>query len=264
MNMSNQPSSRQQYISELEQHGPTDKAYLSAHFDRFIGTFRQFIGHWTGDPNAHVLDIGAHWLHQSVLFARAGFRITAGDFSATLELDGVRKLAKHHAIDLLIYDEIASGQALNAIPDTSVDVVLFTEILEHITFNPVALWESVYRIMRPGGRIVITTPNFYAADSRAWQIKRFLSGFGAGIENTEILQTPTYGHHWKEYSRKEICHYFCSLSPDFHIHRALEVDSRFQEPDSWLARKMRFRLPQLYVEIDLLEKKHGIVVKPQW
>jgi len=264
MNTSNAPSSPQEYISELEKHGPTDKAYLTAHFERFTGTFRQFTGHWGGDPNAHVLDIGAHWLHQSILFARAGFQITAGDFAATLELEGVRKLAEHYAIDLLVYDEIVSGKALHAIPDSSVDVVLFTEILEHITFNPVAFWESIYRIMKPGGRIVITTPNFYAAGSRAWQIKRFVSGFGAGIENTEILQTPTYGHHWKEYSRKEVCHYFCSLSPDFHIHRALEVDSRFHEPESWLARKMRFRLPQLYVEVDLREKNEGIVVKPHW
>jgi len=95
MSISNAPSSPEQYISEIERHGPTDKAYLTSHFHRFTGTFRQFAGHWAGDPNAHVLDIGAHWLHQAVLFARAGFRVTAGDFSATLELEAVRGLADH-------------------------------------------------------------------------------------------------------------------------------------------------------------------------
>lgn len=258
------PASPADYIADIERHGATDKAYLNAHFERFTGTFRQFVGHWGGDASARVLDIGAHWLHQSVLFAQAGFRVTAGDFSATLELEGVRRLARHHDIEILIYDEIQSGRALDGIDDDSVDVVLFTEILEHITFNPVAFWKAIYRVMRPGGRIVVTTPNFYAAGSRAWQWKRFLSGFGAGIENTEILQTPTYGHHWKEYSRKEVCHYFCSLSPDFLIHRALEVDSRFREPASPFARWTRFRLPQLYVEVDLVEKNHGITVEPSW
>lgn len=258
------PANPDEYIAELERDGPTDKAYLASHFDRFVGTFRQFMGHWAGGSDAHVLDIGAHWLHQSVLFARAGFRVTAGDFDATLALDGVRRLADRHDIELLIYDEIQSGRAFDPVPDESVDVVLFTEILEHITFNPVAFWKAVYRMLRPGGRIVLTTPNFYAAGSRAWQWKRFLGGFGAGIENTEILQTPTYGHHWKEFSRKEVCHYFCSLSPDFLIHRALEVDSRFREPDTRLSRWMRFRLPQLYAEIDLTAKQHGITVEPGW
>lgn len=258
------PVSPQDYIAELEQGGPTDKAYLIAHFNRFTGTFRQFTGHWAGPSDAHVLDIGAHWLHQSALFARAGFRVTAGDFAATLELEGVRRLAEHHDIELLVYDEIASGKALDPIPDDNVDVVLFTEILEHITFNPVAFWKAVYRILKPGGRIVITTPNFYAYKSRAWQWKRFLTGFGAGIQNTEILQTPTYGHHWKEFSRKEICHYFCSLSPDFQIHRAVEVDSMFREPSSRLAKALRFGLPQLYVEVDLARKESGITIEPAW
>lgn len=264
MSSSRVPASPADYIEEIEQHGPTDKAYLTAHFQRFTGTFRQFIGHWAGDPAAHVLDIGAHWLHQSILFSRAGFRVTAGDFAATLELDGVRKLADHHGIEILIYDEIHTGRALDPIPDDSVDVLLFTEILEHITFNPVAFWKAVYRVMRPGGRIVITTPNYYAAGSRAWNWKRFLTGFGGGIENTEILQTPTYGHHWKEFSRREVCHYFCSLSPDFHIHRALEVDSSFREPETTTGRWLRFRLPQLYVEVDLTGKDHGITVEPSW
>ncbi|MDT8322136.1 MAG: methyltransferase domain-containing protein [Xanthomonadales bacterium] len=258
------PTDAQHYIGEIEQFGPTDNAYLSGHFRRFIGTFRQFSNYWNRDTNAHVLDIGAHWLHQSVLFARAGFRVTAADFAATLELDAVKALARHHSIDLLTFEEIHSGKAFEAIPDDSIDVVLFTEILEHITFNPIAFWKAVYRMLRPKGRIIVTTPNFYAAGRRAWQWKRFLTGFGAGIDINEILQTPTYGHHWKEFSRREICHYFCALSPDFHIHRAIEVDSGFREPGSRLARLLRFRLPQIYCEVDLPQKNSGIVIEPHW
>ena len=259
-----QPTSLAEYQDLVEKHGPTDTVYLRNHFERFLGTLRQFSRNWAANEDARVLDIGAHWLHRAILFSQAGFRVTAADFPVTLELEGVRALASAYDIDLLSYSEIATGNAFDAIPDDSVDIILFTEILEHITFNPVAFWESIYRILGIGSRIIVTTPNFYATGGRAWQWKRFLTGFGSGIDNLEILGTPTNGHHWKEYTRREVCHYFCALSPDFHIHRALEVDHRFNEPKSFPERMTRFLLPPLYVEVDLTSKDHGITMKPSW
>jgi 2-polyprenyl-6-hydroxyphenyl methylase/3-demethylubiquinone-9 3-methyltransferase len=46
----------------------------------------------------------------------------------------------------------------------------------------------------------------------------------------DILGTITYGHHWKEYSPKEISQYFQSLSPDFKV----EVRTYNQPPDGAL------------------------------
>lgn len=264
MNDISLPDSADEYIQFIEESGHTDKAYLRAHFHRFVGTFRQFLAGWHGDPSAHVLDVGAHWLHQSALFARSGFRVTGADFPATMREAGVLNLAQRLDIELLEYQEIHSGTTFDELDEDSVDVLLFTEILEHITFNPVAFWKAVYRVLKPGGRIVITTPNFYAAGGRAWQWRRFLEGFGSGISTLEILQTPTYGHHWKEYSRREVCHYFCALSRDFHIHRALQVDSDFRPPSTRWERLLAWRLPQLYIEVDVAQKKHGIEIEPSW
>ncbi len=258
------PQTAAAYIDFLEESGHTDADYLRAHFHRFLGTFRRFSEAWRGESSAHVLDVGAHWLHQSALFAKSGFRVTGADFPATMREEGVRNLAERLGIELLEYHEIHSGSAFDDLESDSVDVLLFTEILEHITFNPVAFWKAAYRVLRRGGRIVVTTPNFYAAGGRAWDWRRFMQGFGSGISTLEILQTPTYGHHWKEYSRKEVCHYFCALSRDFHIHRALEVDSEFRLPSSRWQRLFAWRLPQLYVEVDLTEKKYGIEIEPAW
>lgn len=257
------PRNSKEYIDFIESHGHTDKDYLQAHFSRFIGTFRQFMNGWDRDSNAVVLDIGAHWLHQSMLFAKNGFKVIAADFPATMDEPVVQALGKKFNVDLLSYNEIISGKAFNSIPESSIDVVLFTEILEHITFNPVAFWKEVYRVLKPAARIVVTTPNYYAANGRAWDLKRFLKGFGGGITNEEILQTMTYGHHWKEYSLKEVCHYFCFLSEDFHIARALLVDNSFKEKKGW-RRWSNIFLPQIYCEIRLLRKDNGIRVLPSW
>jgi 2-polyprenyl-6-hydroxyphenyl methylase/3-demethylubiquinone-9 3-methyltransferase len=48
---------------------------------------------------------------------------------------------------------------------------------------------------------------------------RFVSGSGGGIEVSEILQKPTHGHHWKEFSRRELKSYFEYLNPDFLVTR---------------------------------------------
>lgn len=257
------PESPEELLDEIQLHGPTDTGYLLTHYRRFRGTIGQFLSRWPHE-GGRVLDVGAHWLHQAMALSKCGFSVTAADFPATLELESVKALARAQQIDLLVFEELYSGKAFAGIDESSIDVVFFTEILEHITFNPVAFWKSVYRVLKPGGRIILTTPNFYRKRGHAWSVKRFLSGFGAGIENTEILNTPTYGHHWKEFSRKEVCHYFCSLSPDFHIHRALLVDDVFKEPVSLIERMFAITLPQLYVEIDLTEKRSGIVIEPAW
>lgn len=258
------PESAELLLEIVTEYGPTGEEYLVDHFARFRGTVINFLADWPLERGSRVLDVGAHWLHQAVLLARCGFSVTAADFPATLGLEGIQSLAKAHGISLLLFEEISTGKAFADIPDSSMDVVFFTEILEHITFNPVEFWKAIYRVLKPGGRIVLTTPNYYRKGGHAWQMRRFLSGSGAGIHINEILGTQTYGHHWKEFSRKEVSDYFCSLSPDFVIHRAVIVDHQIQVPKSFVNCALSFLLPQIYVEIDLPAKNAGVVVKPGW
>ncbi len=44
-------------------------------------------------------------------------------------------------------------------PDGTFDVVIAAEIIEHLALNPVWALAEIHRILRPGGRLIITTPN---------------------------------------------------------------------------------------------------------
>jgi len=81
--------------------GGTETGYLRDHYARFIQTRELLLQHCDPALGRRLLDIGAHWLHQTLLFAIAGFEVTALDLPATLDQDNVRKLAAAHSIRLL-------------------------------------------------------------------------------------------------------------------------------------------------------------------
>lgn len=251
--------------------GHTDIEYLDVHFHRFLATQKLTYRDWKWDK-ADILDIGAHWLHQSLLFALDGHRVIAADFSHLISDPDIQALASRQGIELLGYENLSSESVFDELPDESIDVVLFSEILEHITFNPVGMWKAIYRVLRPGGRIVVTTPNFYRKENFKSTLKRFLTGMGNGITITDVLNRKTHAPHWKEYSMKEIRQYFGLLSPDFQVHREEYVDFELEGLDLNWKGTLVYRTSKiiplfregLFTSIELREKSAGISIEPCW
>ena len=97
------------------------------------------------------------------------------------------------------------------------DVALLCETLEHITFNPCKFWKRIHQSLKIGGKVYLSTPNSLSAMNVLSAIKRIVLLEGIGTNIPSIFNTVTYGHHWKEYSRREIYEYFRLLSPDFRV-----------------------------------------------
>lgn len=259
------------YIARVAQHGLTDESYLRVHYARYRETRDLFRATW--DParqGRRLLDIGAHWLHQAVMYADEGFEVTAADLPLTFDFPSVQALAKAYGITLLRYSDLSASHVFSQLADDSFDVILFTEIIEHLTFNPVAMWQEIHRVLSPGGRIVVTTPNYYFLRGRAWRPWRFLSLRGGGIPVEDILQLNDYGHHWKEFSMRELQQYFALLSPDFRISKKHHVPEFWRnEPrqqsralllNLWLQRLIPPLRANLHLEVDLPHKRCGITI----
>ncbi|GAB2191914.1 hypothetical protein MAH1_35230 [Sessilibacter sp. MAH1] len=253
----------------LEQDDPIVLKYLQDHYWRFVKTLNEFKSTWPSD-GGRVLDVGAHWLHQSVIWKQAGFDITAIELSSVFSNSNIQNISKMLNIKLIPCSNLEDALELKSIPDNSMDIILFTEILEHITFNPIKFWKEIYRILNPGGKILITTPNYYSWKGKSWQFLRFITGNGGGITVDNVLSTNTYGHHWKEYSRKEIIKYFQLLSPDF-------ISTKFRLMPTYNYSKVKWKnkvqslldlipllRPNLHIEICLPSKSKGITLTPSW
>jgi len=73
------------------------------------------------------------------------------------------------------------------LPDNSIDVAVLGEVIEHV-FDPDACVEEMRRILRPGGTLIVTTPNL-----ASW-LNRLLVLFGVQPVFTETSTRKKYGH----------------------------------------------------------------------
>lgn len=79
----------------------------------------------------------------------------------------------------------------------SFDVVLLCEVIEHLQSDPVKVLREIKRVLKPGGHLILTTPNV----SRLENVARMLAG--ANIYDPYSGYGP-YGRHNREYNRHEL------------------------------------------------------------
>lgn len=254
--------SLEEFIALFAPHGGTPDRYVRDHFARFQKTLIN--AKERVKPGARVVDVGAHWLHQALLWRIDGHPVMGIDIPGTFQTNEVQSLATSYDIGLVPCSDWASAEELSVVPENSADVILFAEILEHITFNPIEMWKQLYRILAPGGRIIVTTPNYYGWRGNALNPFRYLLGMGGGIPVEEVIGLGTYAHHWKEYSLKEIIKYFRLLSPDFQLSvaRHLPTFTYSASPAKALVQRALdiapILRPNLHVEISLPRKSAGV------
>jgi 2-polyprenyl-6-hydroxyphenyl methylase/3-demethylubiquinone-9 3-methyltransferase len=82
-----------------------------------------------------------------------------------------------------------------------------------------------------------------------------------GLPTSEILGPHTMGHHWKEFSLRELQHYFCLLSPDFNCVKGLYTMDE-PEKSNALIKRIKWLRQGLHPEVDLMDKANGITLQP--
>ena len=125
---------------------------------------------------ARVLDVGAGSCPYRSAFAYC--RYETQDF-AQLDAEQLR-YGGYGAID-----HVCDARSI-PVPDASFDAILCTEVLEHVP-EPVAVVQEMARILRPGGRLILTAPlgsgihqepfHFYGGYTPYWY-ERFLGAVG--------------------------------------------------------------------------------------
>ncbi len=117
--------------------------------------FRQMIRrHFPADRDAAILELGCG--HGALLYAlqQAGYYNARG-------VDGSpEQIAAAQRLGILGVEEGDVADSLGATADASLDVVVAFDLIEHFTKNElIPLVDEVHRVLKPGGRWIIHTPN---------------------------------------------------------------------------------------------------------
>ncbi len=146
--------------------------------------------------------------------------------------------------------------------DATFDVVLFCEILEHLQLDPVRVILEIKRVLKPGGHLVLTTPNVARLENVARLIAGAnvydpYSGYGA------------YGRHNREYARHDLWRLldYCG----FDIEEAFTADVHKNATADYLpvdsfAHLVRFRMQDLgqYLFTRSRHARPGGNKRPAW
>lgn len=192
----------------------------------------------------NVLEIGPFFSYVPFILKENGNKVTVleGDDPAVAPLE---PLYKEREIPVIITDLFENFGAANLekhrlpFADNQFDVVNCWETMEHFNFNPVGFVKEVHRILRPGGRALITVPNIAKLD---WRI-RLLLGKPIGPLVSSYFEFYDYhggkflGWHWREYVLSEFVELF--QRQQFRIEDASHVLTFTNYPKISLARKAR-------------------------
>lgn len=200
---------------EVEQSGnEQDINYFRYHEKRFMHMAKSISK--TLPTDSKILEIGSHYMHSSIILRKMGYQVVASDVNAFMSQDLVIKRAETYHIDIIEENNLESLESQADVSD-QYDALLFTEIFEHITFNPINFWKNIYRILKSKSCIYISTPNGLALAAIVRELLNIISLRGIGIGVGSVFGNVTYGHHWKVYSSYEIKKYFRFLSDDFNV-----------------------------------------------
>lgn len=181
---------------------PPALEYLDTHLARLTRTLAITP---PGGPEDRILEMGAYLQITPALQTRLGYGSVRGcyygpagktDSREVVSLDGDR-----FTCQLDLFD---AEKDLFPYPDEHFSTVLCCELIEHLAADPMHMMGEINRILKPGGHLVLTTPNI--ASLRA--IQAILTGYHPGFFPAYLRPAARGGdleaRHNREYTPREI------------------------------------------------------------
>jgi SAM-dependent methyltransferase len=188
---------------EMISWAPNDAArqYLMLHLSRLIDTIELLP---EGDESSRILEMGCYMQITPLLQQVKHYGEVRGCYFGKLgksrEQEAVAPDGRRFSC---VVDEFDAERDPYPYPDDHFDAVVCTELFEHLGMDPMhCLWE-INRILKPGGCVLLSTPN--VCSLRA--IAAILGGYHPGFFPAFIKpgpDGPSDPRHHREYAPREI------------------------------------------------------------
>jgi SAM-dependent methyltransferase len=178
---------------------PWEAGYLEYHGRRYQDTLRLL----PEGRGRRLLDVGSFPGHLSVLAQIRGWEVTGlnSDIENLVVWTAFLDRCRERKIEILTCEV---EQESFPVPTAAFDAVLFCELLEHLYRNPFHTLKEIFRVLRPGGVLILTTPNLVRAET----LFRYLHGWGTQPPMDrafgELFPSLLYHRHNREYTGREL------------------------------------------------------------
>jgi SAM-dependent methyltransferase len=178
------------------------KAYIETHLTRFEKTLAITP---PGGPGGRILEMGSYLQITPALQTRLGYGEVRGCYYGPAGQVEQRSVQSSGGEEFHCTLELFNAEK-DGFPycDEYFSTVLCCELLEHLTEDPMHMMAEINRILRPGGSLVLTTPNI--GSLRA--IQGILSGYHPGFFPAYVRprkegEEPEARHN-REYTAREV------------------------------------------------------------
>ena len=171
--------------------------YVEDSFERFLFTWDL-----AKDHQGKCLELGANPYFTTLLLKEfSSLDINVANFFGGDATSGIQRLTWNQNNKVrskeLAFDHFNLEEGPFPYPDSSFDVILFCEIIEHLLMNPLHCLREINRCLKPNGVLITTTPNV----ARLGNVFAMIDG--ASIYDPYSGFGP-YGRHNREYSLTEL------------------------------------------------------------
>jgi SAM-dependent methyltransferase len=191
-----------------------EASYLEYHRRRYQDTLRLL----PPGEGRRLLDVGSFPGHLSALARARGWEVVGlnnaieggGAWTDFLERCAERGITIHGC-------EVEREPF--PLPTGSIDAVLFCELFEHLHLNPFHALKEIFRVLRPGGLLLLTTPNLRRVET----LSRLWHGWGTQPPVSrafhELFPSLLYHRHNREYTADELAYYLALQGKDLYDFR---------------------------------------------
>jgi glycosyltransferase involved in cell wall biosynthesis/SAM-dependent methyltransferase len=183
---------------------PEGKSYANTHKSRFVHTLGITP---PGDESQSALEMGAYMQITAPLKFQLGYGKVRGCYYGKLgRVDHKTITSDSGETFECDIDHFDAEKDTYPYEDAQFDTVLCCELIEHLFEDPMHMMSEINRILKPGGHLVITTPNIGSLRSVSAILLGYHPSFFPAYIRPRVEGEETEARHNREYVPMEIQH----------------------------------------------------------
>jgi glycosyltransferase involved in cell wall biosynthesis/SAM-dependent methyltransferase len=178
------------------------RQYIQTHLARFVKTLAITP---PGDASQRILEMGSYLQITPALRTKLGYGEVRGCYYGPAgKIDHKRVVSSEGEEFECEIDLFNAEKDRFPYADEWFDTVLCCELLEHLTEDPMFMMVEINRILKPGGHLVLTTPNIGSLRAISAILQGYHPGFFPAYIRPPEPENEPEARHNREYTPREI------------------------------------------------------------